>query len=54
MWKGKLSDAKAGGNPIKVQEAQVGIVMLLTIATGFCTQGIMKENANELRNRKHD
>ncbi len=47
MWKGKLSDAKAGGNPIKVQEAQVGIMMLLTIAMGFCTKGIMKENANE-------
>lgn len=24
VWKGKLSDAKASGNPIKVQEAQVG------------------------------
>ena len=23
MWKGKLSEAKASGNPIKIQEAQV-------------------------------
>lgn len=29
VWKGKLSEAKASGNPIKIQEAQVSLSCFL-------------------------
>lgn len=37
VWKGKLSEAKASGNPIKIQEAQVTLYLLSQFFSGICS-----------------